>query len=355
MYLFQLCAPIALSLGQSQSSGGGRSCGTAMPGMAESAPHRGISRTGAFIVVRQDVYKSPSGVGPRCLSLSRGHSPALPSPTLKGTRSKGPQLGLNPMFLYKQTAQIGVGVLSAGCASLLLRHPGGPLRPALSTHGGSSRGSLGLPAPAPPALTVPGSSSCRWDLPSCFQRARRARHRLLFIKLYGETLAGSIPACLSLAAAAGEVIAVLRICPGLGTEGTCPRVPLSPLGAVTPHDPCPAASPAVACSSTPRGAAGGYTHDDILGDTGCPSRSVTSPILEPPRGNPSLQHRCNEFARLIWSLIPSPSGPSTNCFCWRGPAWGGDGDGDGGAGAAGSGCLTSCSGCFGPASLFPYS
>lgn len=101
--------------------------------------------------MRQDVYKSPSGVGPRCLSLYRGHSPALPRPTLKGTQSKRPQLGLKPMFLYKQTARVGVGVLSAGCASLLLRHPGGPLRPALSTHGGSSRGSLGLPAPAPPS------------------------------------------------------------------------------------------------------------------------------------------------------------------------------------------------------------
>lgn len=27
-------------------------------------------------------------------------------------------------------------------------------------------------------------------------------------------------------------------------------------------------------------------------------------------GNPSLQHQCNEFAGLIWSLIPSPKGPA---------------------------------------------
>lgn len=102
-----------------------------------------------FVIARRNVYKSPSGVGPRCLSLSRGHSPALPSPTLKGTHSKRPWLGLNPTVLYKQKARDGVGVLSAGRASLLLRHPGGPLRPPLSTPQGSSRGSLGLLAPAP--------------------------------------------------------------------------------------------------------------------------------------------------------------------------------------------------------------
>lgn len=27
-------------------------------------------------------------------------------------------------------------------------------------------------------------------------------------------------------------------------------------------------------------------------------------------GNPSLRHQCNEFAGLIWSLIPSPKGPA---------------------------------------------
>lgn len=51
---------------------------------------------------------------------------------------------------------------------------------------------------------------------------------IAFIKLYGETLAGSIPACLSqgfLAAAAGGVIAVPWMCPELGTEGMCHMSP----------------------------------------------------------------------------------------------------------------------------------
>lgn len=35
---FPALCPDRLSLGQNRSSGGGRSCGTAVPGMAESAP-----------------------------------------------------------------------------------------------------------------------------------------------------------------------------------------------------------------------------------------------------------------------------------------------------------------------------
>lgn len=121
-------------------------------------------RTRGFVIARRDVYKSPSGVGPRCLSLLRGHGPSLPSLTLKGTQSKQPWLGLNSVYLYKQRARAEVGAWAAGCASLLPCHPGGPLYPALSTPPGSSRSSLGLPALAPSPdsaqiwLCPPGSS-----------------------------------------------------------------------------------------------------------------------------------------------------------------------------------------------------
>lgn len=104
MCLFQLCALVTLALGHSQGNGGGWSCSTAMPRMAELAPQHRISGTRAFAIVRRVVYKFPSGSGPWCPSLSRGHSLTLKA------NSKQPQLGINPMGLCKPRAQLGVGV-----------------------------------------------------------------------------------------------------------------------------------------------------------------------------------------------------------------------------------------------------
>lgn len=70
MCLFQLCAPVTLALGPSQSNGGAWSCSTAMPRVAESALQPEMSGTRAFAIVRRDVYKFPSGAGPWCPSLS---------------------------------------------------------------------------------------------------------------------------------------------------------------------------------------------------------------------------------------------------------------------------------------------
>lgn len=108
-----------------------------------------------------------------------------------------------------------------------------------------------------------------------------------------------------------------------GDRGDMSTSPSVPFGCNDTPRPMPGCQPCSCLLKHPMGSWGGDTHDDILGDTGCPSRSVTSPLLEPPRGNPSLQHWCNEFARLIWSLIPSPRGPAQTAFA------GGDQPGEG--------------------------
>lgn len=168
---------------------------------------------------------------------------------------------LKPTFLYKQRAQVGAGVLSAGCASLLLRHPGGPLHPALSTPRGSSRGSL-----EPPALAPSPDDARIWQLLVGFAfllpASLSARCTLLFIKLYRETLAGSIPACLSLLGSScwrGDGCATDVPRAGhrgdMSHESPCPPRCSDTLKPVPAWLPAPQAA---ACSGTPRGAVGGH-------------------------------------------------------------------------------------------------
>lgn len=143
--------------------GGGCSCGAAVPGTAESSPHCGISEARAFVIARRDVYKS--GAGPRCLSPSRHHSPALPNPTLEGTQSERPRLGLtSTCFCKSKELKLGLGLCSWPCPPAPPppgRSPLSCLVPSMA----SSRGSQGPPATA---SMVPGSSSSWQDFPTCF-------------------------------------------------------------------------------------------------------------------------------------------------------------------------------------------
>lgn len=135
-----------------------------------------------------------------------------------------------------------------------------------------------------------------------------------------------------LAAAAAEGIAVPWTCPGLGTEGTCHMRPSVPFGcgdtAIHAWLPAPQL-PAQAPHGKLRGRGGG-------GHTSWGTVGAPVALQLPPGENPGLQHQWNEFAGLIWSLIPAPRGQTAPAGGdqrrrgWRG--WG-----------CGSGCLTSCS------------
>lgn len=82
----------------------------------------------------RDVYKSPSGVGRRWLSPSRGQGSALPSLTLKETRGELPWLGAKATSFWKsRRIELGLGSVSPPCLPAVPCHPRGPLGPACSS------------------------------------------------------------------------------------------------------------------------------------------------------------------------------------------------------------------------------